>query len=88
MFSEYCLKFLLQRRVLYKDLQGRIITSNSGEYSQRRVKDAQVRVKETTTQVKIIGILLEYINNQQCSTLVINQTTEHPMLPINDGHDK
>ncbi|CAF1187034.1 unnamed protein product [Adineta steineri] len=88
MFSEYRLELLLQRRVLYKDLRERIITSNNANYNERRVKDAQVRVNETTTQVKIIGILLEYINNQQCSTLVINQTTEHPMLPINDGHDK
>ncbi|CAF1069113.1 unnamed protein product [Adineta steineri] len=88
MFSNDRLKLLLHRRVLYKDFQELIITSNSGDYNERRVKDAQVRVKETTTQVKIISILLEYINNQQCSTLVINQTTEHPMLPINDGHDK
>ncbi|CAF1089528.1 unnamed protein product [Adineta steineri] len=89
MFSNDRLKLLLQRRVLYKDLQERIITSNRGDYNERRVKDAQVRVKETCTQLKIIQVILEHINDHQHpqAPVIINQTTEN-LLPINDTRDE
>ncbi len=65
----------------------RVISSKSGAFTERRVKDAQVRFQEAITQEKIIRILIEHVNNQQCSVQLSSQTTDNSTLPIDNVPD-
>ncbi|CAF3979490.1 unnamed protein product [Rotaria sordida] len=87
MLSEDGLKELLEQTIRYQQFQKRVISSKSGAFTDRRVKDTQVRFQEAITQEKIIRILIEHVNNQQCSVQLSSQTTDNSTLPIDDVPD-
>ena len=71
------IKKLLERTVAYQQFQKRAVSSKSGAFNERRVKDALVRFQEAITQEKIIRILIERVNNQQCSVQLSSQIIDN-----------
>ncbi|CAF0744237.1 unnamed protein product [Rotaria sordida] len=57
------------------------------ELLEQTIRYQQFQKREAITQEKIIRILIEHVNNQQCSVQLSSQTTDNSTLPIDDVPD-